>query len=112
MKEIRRPVFILDPRLLVLSEKKLNEIQPFYVKKEFFKRKIIQMGRKNLMDYNLYKPHLVKQLLKGKSQVFCFEKAWNSNGRKENLTNETLHSFLLKQTINCQNSYQNDLVLR
>ena len=28
------------------------------------------MGRKNLMDYNLYKPYLVRQLLKRISQFF------------------------------------------
>ena len=79
-----RSVFILDQRLLVLSETKLMK-QSFYIKKEFFKTKIIQMGRKNLMDYHLYKPYLVRQLLKRISQFFLLWKGVEQQWQKREL---------------------------
>ena len=39
-------VFILDPRLWVLSETKLNEIQPFYIKKGIIQKKDYSNGQK------------------------------------------------------------------
>ena len=41
-----RSVFILDPRLWVLSETKLNEIQPFYIKKGIIQKKDYSNGQK------------------------------------------------------------------
>ena len=71
----------------------------FILKKEFFKRKIIQMGRKNLMDYNLYKSYLVKQLLKRISQVFLLWKGVEQQWQKKEL-NQRNFTLLSTKTNN------------